>query len=105
MDYTEKEKKSIINDDKFLHLAELFKVLGDYTRIKIIYTLTNNELCVCDIAEAVGMTQSSVSHQLRVLKSAKLVKYRKNGKEVYYSLDDEHINLLFNAGLDHVEHN
>lgn len=104
MSFKENEKRSNIDDDKFLHLAELFKILGDYTRIRIIYTLTNNELCVCDIAEAVGMTQSSVSHQLRVLKSAKLVKYRKEGKEVYYSLDDEHINLLFNAGLDHVEH-
>lgn len=105
MNVLENIKDNVLDNDKCMHLAELFKVLGDYTRIRIISVLKNNELCVCDIAKVVEMTQSSVSHQLRVLKSAKLVKFRKDGKEVYYSLDDEHINLLFNAGLEHVNHN
>ena len=95
-------KKSMLQEEKFLTLAELFKVFGDNTRLKIIYALMQTELCVCDIAEVLGMSQSSISHQLRVLKSARLVKYRKEGKVVFYSLDDEHINDIFNAGLTHL---
>jgi len=95
--------KNIMLEDKvFQNLSELFKVFGDGTRLKIIYALLKTELCVCDIAEILGMTQSSISHQLRVLKSARLVKYRKEGKVVFYSLDDEHISKIFDAGMIHL---
>jgi ArsR family transcriptional regulator, lead/cadmium/zinc/bismuth-responsive transcriptional repressor len=97
-------KENMLSDENFMGLSELFKVFGDYTRIKIIYALSKKELCVCDIAEVLGMSQSSISHQLRVLKGARLVKFRKEGKVVYYSLDDEHIGSIFNAGLEHLEH-
>ncbi|MEY7999374.1 ArsR/SmtB family transcription factor [Clostridium sp. Mt-5] len=98
-------KKSMLDEKVFRNLSELFKVLGDFTRIKIIYALFKKELCVCDIAEILQMSQSAISHQLRILKTSRLVKFRREGKSVYYSLDDEHINRLFNAGLEHVEHN
>lgn len=97
-------KENMLQDEIFTRMAELFKVFGDYTRIKIIYALFKKELCVCDIAEVLGMSQSSISHQLRVLKSARLVKFRKEGKVVYYSLDDEHVGNILNTGLSHVEH-
>jgi DNA-binding transcriptional ArsR family regulator len=97
-------KENMLSDEIFTNLSELFKVFGDFTRIKIIYALSKRELCVCDIAEVLGMSQSSISHQLRVLKSARLVKFRKEGKVVYYSLDDEHIGSIFNAGLEHLGH-
>lgn len=84
-------------------LAETFKVLGDPTRTKIIFALSQAELCVCDIANLLGATKSAVSHQLRVLRNMKLVKYRKDGKIVFYSLDDEHIKNLFDEGIRHVE--
>ena len=83
-------------------LADLFKVFGDTTRIKILYALHQGEICVCDIAKTLNMTQSAVSHQLRVLKSARLVNFRKEGKTVYYSLNDEHIHKIFDMGLDHI---
>lgn len=89
-------------DDIILKLAETFKVLGDPTRIKIINALSNVELCVCDISEHLEMSSSAVSHQLRVLRNLNLVKYRKEGRTVYYSLDDDHILQLFSQGLDHV---
>ncbi|GAA0728520.1 metalloregulator ArsR/SmtB family transcription factor [Clostridium malenominatum] len=98
-------KSNMLHNEVFTKLSDLFKVLGDYTRIKIIYALSKRELCVCDIAEVLGMSQSSISHQLRILKSARLVKFRKEGKIVFYSLDDEHIGEIFNAGLTHIEHN
>lgn len=98
-------KASMLEKDTFIKISDLFKVLGDYTRIKIIYALFKKELCVCDISEVLGMSQSSISHQLRVLKAYRLVKFRREGKVVYYSLDDEHIKQLFNAGLEHVGHN
>lgn len=97
-------KSTMLKDDKFINLSELFKMFADPTRLKIIYALLKKELCVCDIAEVIEMSQSSVSHQLRVLKALKLVKYRKEGKVVYYSLDDEHVNNIFNYGLSHIEH-
>ena len=97
-------RTKMLNDNIFMNLSELFKVFGDQTRIKILYALFTRELCVCDIAEVLGMTQSSISHQLRVLKAARLVKYRKDGKVVYYSLDDEHVREIFNSGLEHIEH-
>ena len=89
-------------EEKLYDLAELFKVFGDTTRVKIISALFEAEMCVCDIAELLGMTQSAISHQLRVLRQARLVKHRKEGKVVFYSLDDEHIKSIFNQGLEHI---
>lgn len=84
-------------------LAETFKILGDPTRIKIAFALSKEELCVCDIANLLGVSQSVVSHSLRVLRQMKLVKFRREGKIAYYSLDDEHINNLLDVGFRHVE--
>ena len=92
------------DDKELINLSELFKILGDLTRIKIIWALDNNEMCVCDIANVLNMTKSSISHQLAILKNAGIVRYRKSGKEVYYTLDDEHINKLYEIGLEHIEH-
>lgn len=96
-------KKIMPEDDLIYDLAEFFKVFADSTRMKIIYALMENELCVCDIAAIVGTTQSAISHQLRILKQAKLVKYKKEGKVVYYSLDDEHISEIVKKGREHIE--
>lgn len=91
-------------DDEILYdLAELFKVFGDSTRIKILYALLETELCVYDIARLLNMTQSSVSHQLRILKNSKLVKFRREGKSIFYSLDDEHVRKIINMGMEHIE--
>ena len=91
-------------DDEILYdLAELFKVFGDSTRIKILYSLFETELCVYDIARLLNLSQSSVSHQLRILKTSKLVKFRREGKSVFYSLDDEHVRAIISMGLEHVE--
>ena len=98
----EKIKKEMINEDVIFDMAELFKVFGDSTRMKIISALLQNELCVGEIAEITNSTQSAISHQLRVLKQAKLVKFKKVGKTVYYSLDDEHIKHIYDAGLNHI---
>lgn len=84
-------------------LAELFKVFGDSTRVRILVTLFEAELCVCDIAEVLGMSQSAISHQLRVLKQGKLVKNRREGKSVFYSLADDHIRTIFQQGFDHIQ--
>ncbi|NLB77393.1 MAG: winged helix-turn-helix transcriptional regulator [Clostridiaceae bacterium] len=89
-------------EDNLYDLAELFKVFGDSTRIKIIWALFESEMCVCDIAYLLNMTQSAISHQLRVLKSSRLVRYRKSGKSVYYSLDDSHIKHIFEIGMKHI---
>ena len=89
-------------EEKLYDLAELFKVFGDSTRIKIIWALFEEEMCVCDIAALLGMTQSAISHQLRVLKQARLVKPRRDGKNMYYSLDDEHIEAIFYQGMKHI---
>lgn len=90
-------------DEIIYDLAEFFKVFADSTRMKIIYALMEKELCVCDIAKIVGTTQSAISHQLRVLKQSKLVKFKKEGKEVIYSLDDEHIAEIVKKGREHIE--
>lgn len=92
----------LLDDDKIIDLSELFKIFGDSTRIKIINILLEEELCVGDIAERINATQSAVSHQLRILKSSKLVKYRKVGNTVYYSLDDHHIKEIFEKGCEHI---
>ena len=91
-------------DDEVLYeLADLFRVFGDSTRIKILYALHDNELCVQDIANAVQLSQSAVSHQLRVLKDSKLVRFRREGKTVYYALDDDHVRSILSMGMDHIE--
>ena len=91
-------------EETFYKVADLFKVFGDSTRVKILFALFENEMCVCDISSLLGMTQSAISHQLRVLKSAGIVKYRRDGKVVYYSLDDAHVKNIFNEGLEHIMH-
>jgi len=95
-----KEKK--LTDEVVYDLADLFKTMGDPTRIKILYALKERELCVCDLSELLDMSSSAISHQLRVLRNNKLVKYRKEGRSVYYSLDDDHVMCLFGQGLEHV---
>jgi len=95
--------KEVMPEEELLYdLAELFKIFGDTTRIKILCALFEAEMCVCDISNLLGMNQSAISHQLRVLKQARLVKYRKDGKVVYYSLDDEHVKHIFDQGLIHI---
>ncbi|MCY6484466.1 metalloregulator ArsR/SmtB family transcription factor [Clostridium aestuarii] len=103
-DVVNKVKENMISQETSVGLAEFFKVLGDTTRIKILYALSINEMCVCDISNLLNMKQSAVSHQLRVLRTARLVKYRKEGKIVYYSLDDEHVESVFSKGLEHIQH-
>lgn len=96
-------KNQMPKDEVLFDMAEFFKVFGDSTRMKIISSLLVSELCVGEIAEIVNSTQSAISHQLRVLKQSKLVKYRKEGKTVYYSLDDEHIKTIYQIGKEHIE--
>ena len=98
-----KVKNNLLSDEEIFDLAELFKVFGDSTRMKIINALMKQDLCVCDIALITNSTPSAISHQLRVLKQAKLVKYRKEGKSVIYSLDDEHVKEIFEKGREHIE--
>jgi len=95
-------RQVMLDEDVAVSLAELFKALGDPTRVKILFALLTRELCVCDLAALIGVTESAVSHQLRLLRAQKLVKFRREGKNVYYSLDDSHIEELFAQGLEHV---
>lgn len=88
--------------ERLSDLAELFKVFGDWTRIRILCVLFEAEMCVCDIAALLDMTQSAISHQLRVLKNAKLVKNRRDGKTIYYSLADDHVRTIFDQGMEHI---
>lgn|SRR5690554_5130533 len=101
-DIVNRIKEQMLPDETLFDLAELFKVFGDSTRIKILWALEKEEMCVCDIAVLLNLTQSAISHQLRVLKQANLVKYRKEGKVVYYSLNDDHVKMIFDQGLAHV---
>lgn len=94
--------KSLPDEEILYDVAELFKVFGDSTRIKIICALFESEMCVYDLAATLQMTQSAISHQLRILKTANLVKFRRDGKMMYYSLDDEHVQQIFDAGYKHV---
>lgn len=98
-----KQKIEMPSDEIIFDIAELFKVFGDSTRMRIICALRENELCVGDIAEITKTTISAISHQLRILKQAKLVKFRKDGKTVYYSLDDDHVVQIFEKGREHIE--
>lgn len=98
----DKANKNMIDEEILYSLADFFKVFGDKTRISILYALSINEMCVCDISSLLSISQSAVSHQLKTLRQAKLVKYRREGKVVFYSLDDEHIKGIFYQGLAHV---
>ena len=99
----DKLREELPDDEVLYDLAELFRVFGDSTRIKILYALFESELCVGDIARLLGLSQSSVSHQLRLLKSSKLVRFRREGTAVYYALDDEHVRSIIALGMEHVE--
>ena len=91
------------DEDELCDLAEIFKVFGDSTRIKILYVLFEAEMCVCDIAQLLNMNQSAISHQLRILKQNRLVKSRRDGKAVFYSLADSHVRAIINQGMEHIE--
>ena len=91
------------DDETLCELAEFFRVFGDSTRIRILYALSKAEMCVCDIAALLGVSQSAVSHQLQILRSRRLVKYRRDGKTVFYSLNDEHIFSIIGQGIEHIK--
>lgn len=95
---------NMIDENLLNKLAEFFKILGDTTRTKILFALDQNEMCVCDIANVLNMSKSSISHQLGTLRRSGIVKCRKQGKEVYYMLDDDHVKQLFEVGIEHIEH-
>ena len=101
-DIVEKVNAEMPDEEVLYDLAELFKLFGDSTRIKILYVLFESEMCVCDIAQLLGMTQSAISHQLRSLKQSKLVKYRREGKTVFYSLADGHVRTILDQGMEHI---
>ena len=103
LDTVEHVRNQLPPDEVLYDLAELFKMFGDSTRVKILYALLEAELCVCDIAKLLDVTQSAVSHQLRVLKSGKLVKCRREGKVMFYSLADNHVVSIISQGMEHVE--
>ena len=96
-------KKEVPDEDTISQLADVFKIFGDNTRIRILWALFDKELCVYDIADALGMSQSAISHQLRTLKQARLIKVRRNGKNSFYSLDDEHVKRIIEQVLIHID--
>lgn len=98
----DKVKKDFLKEEESIDISEFFKVLGDNTRIKIIYALSKEEMCVCDISALLSMSQSAISHQLKALRAAKLVKFRREGKVTYYSLSDDHVESIFNQAKSHV---
>jgi DNA-binding transcriptional ArsR family regulator len=95
-------REAMFSDDIAISLAELFKALGDPTRVKILFSLMTRELCVCDLSAVIGVSDSAVSHQLKILRTLRLVKFRRDGKILYYSLADDHVEKLFAQGLEHV---
>lgn len=103
-DIVAKNQSSQLSERKVTDMALLFQALSDPTRIRIIHTLIQEEMCVCDLAAVLEMTQSNVSHQLRTLRNLRLVKHRKVGRQVYYSIDDEHVLHIFETGISHVSH-
>ena len=90
-------------EEKLYDLAELFKIFGDSTRVRILFVLLESEVCVCDLSAILNMTVSAISHQLKILKQAKLIKFRKSGKSVYYSLADDHVRAIISQGMEHIE--
>lgn len=101
-DIVEEVRKHMPEDDVLENVADTFKIFGDKTRIRILFVLHARELCVCDIAQLLDMNQSAISHQLRLLKQSKLIKSRRDGKQVYYSLDDSHVRTILSMGMEHV---
>jgi ArsR family transcriptional regulator len=101
-DVVNRVREKMPGEELLLDLADTFKVFGDSTRVRILSALLHSEMCVCDIAALLGMSESAISHQLRALRQTKLVKYRRDGKVVYYSMDDEHVEGIFKLGLAHV---
>lgn len=101
-DLVEHVKTKMPKEDELYDLADFFKVLGDSTRVNIMWALDESEMCVCDLAVLLNMTKSAISHQLRSLRQANLVKYRKEGKVVFYSLKDDHVKEIFEKGLEHI---
>ncbi|MBQ6172702.1 MAG: winged helix-turn-helix transcriptional regulator [Clostridia bacterium] len=95
-------KKTMLKDDDYIALSTLYKMFADPTRIKLLHALERNELCVCDLAALLGMTKSAISHQLKALKLSDLVRFRKEGQNVYYSLADDHVKLIIDMGLEHI---
>ena len=102
-DIVEKVRQELPDEDTLYDLSELFRIFGDSTRIRILYVLFEAEMCVCDIAALLGMTQSAISHQLRALKNARLVKSRREGKTVFYALADDHVKTIIDQGIEHVK--
>ena len=99
-----KEKSEKMPDEEAVYeLSDFFKMLGDYTRMRILFAIEGDPICVCDIAELLGMTKSAVSHQLKILRQSGLIKYKKTGKNVFYSLADDHVRAIMEMGLEHVE--
>ena len=101
-DVVKKVTAEMPGDETLYDLADLFRIFADSTRIKILYVLFESEMCVCDIAQLLNMSQSAISHQLRVLKQSRLVKFRREGKTVYYSLNDRHVEQIINQGMEHI---
>ena len=100
----DKTLKKMLDEDILFDVSDFFKILGDTTRARILFALDQNEMCVCDIANVLGMSKSSISHQLGTLRRSGVIKCRKEGKEVYYMLDDDHVKGLFELGIEHIEH-
>ncbi|MEF9946554.1 MAG: metalloregulator ArsR/SmtB family transcription factor [Lachnospiraceae bacterium] len=98
----QKVNQNMPEEETLYNLAELYKIFGDPTRIKILYVLFESEMCVCDIAQLLNMSMSAISHQLRVLKQGRLVKFRRDGKTVFYSLSDDHVRTIIDQGLEHI---
>ena len=101
-DIVRKVRKRLLKEELLFELAELFKIFGDSTRVRIISALLHSPMCVCDIAVLLGMTKSAISHQLRVLRQTRLVKYRRDGKVIFYSLDDKHVGSIFKQAIAHL---
>ena len=101
-DVVERVRGKIPDEDSLYDLCELFRIFGDSTRIRILYVLFEEEMCVCDIAQLLGMTQSAISHQLRALKNARLIKSRREGRIVFYALADDHVKAIIHQGMEHI---
>ena len=103
-DVVERTTNMMLDDDLFYKIADFYKILGDTTRTKILFALDQGEMCVCDIANVLSMSKSSISHQLSTLRRSGIVRCRKDGKEVYYMLDDDHVKKVIEIGIEHIEH-
>ena len=101
-DLVDKVNENMPDEEILYDLADLYKVFGDSTRIKILYVLFESEMCVCDIAQVLNMTPSAISHQLRVLKNSQLIKFRREGKSIFYSLADNHVRTILDQGIEHI---